>query len=323
MEEKKKISGKIVAALMAIALILSIVLILLSYFRGQRAEGASTFMLNTNYSGVYLTLESVETKQNAGGESYSVYHLCLHNETEREVVCPNTFSIIRYPTERALSREEATLPLAIESAESKLLPGQTLGLALSTEGFDTTIPGEYSVTYDVCVNRDDAALSLRFNVFGTQEKKIIALADRAMRSKYPLFPLGSFYVTLRERTDGGFRAVYSLKLGGKMTSEDFCVEVDASIKNASLDVYPKSTLYAAFIFRVNEEKIRAAELKLREAAREYQDLRSCSLHYDEDDRTLYLMTELIIEIECDPDAPGGCGIDHEHLFFREKVCSLP
>ena len=87
--------------------------------------------------------------------------------------------------------------------------------------------------------------------------------------------------------------------------------------------YDESETWFAMIPYITAEKINDAEIKLKEQIKEYGELKSFYLFLEEDEQSLYLMTEQIIDIEDAPDGHSGCGFDHEHLFFREKVCSLP
>ena len=69
------------------------------------------------------------------------------------------------------------------------------------------------------------------------------------------------------------------------------------------------------------EKIRAAEEKLEKQLEKYDESSSFYLSIDSEGY-LCLNAEIIIKYEGTFEG-GGCGIDHDHKFFTERICSLP
>lgn len=83
----------------------------------------------------------------------------------------------------------------------------------------------------------------------------------------------------------------------------------------------KITEYMQYIFRVDVEAIKTAEMKIIEQAP--QEFKSSSFHIQEDeDGYLCLCREVIVELEPPVEngyIMGGCGYDHDHLFFNERL----
>jgi len=87
----------------------------------------------------------------------------------------------------------------------------------------------------------------------------------------------------------------------------------------------KITEYMQYIFRVDVEAIKTAEMKIIEQTpQEVQSLSSFYLQEDEEGY-LCLCTEAIVKLD-PPDengyVMGGCGYDHDHLFFKEKLIKI-
>jgi len=84
---------------------------------------------------------------------------------------------------------------------------------------------------------------------------------------------------------------------------------------------PVRASLAEHMEKVDFDLLKAAEAKIREDAAPYEE--SWSFHLEEWEGYLCLGTELLVDIEPPASSDGfqssGCGIDHEHLFFRERI----
>lgn len=88
---------------------------------------------------------------------------------------------------------------------------------------------------------------------------------------------------------------------------------------------PIEDRYKTYINRIDVDLLRIAEETIRNEAP--LDAESLGFYLDERGERLYLCAEAIVEI--DPPntvvyedgtvSSGGCGIDHEHLFFIEPI----
>ena len=83
--------------------------------------------------------------------------------------------------------------------------------------------------------------------------------------------------------------------------------------------------YIQDVASVDIEDLKAAEASI--IVQSPQEFKSDSFHIEKDDNGyLYLCREVIVELEPPEEngyVMGGCGYDHDHLFFKEKISSKP
>lgn len=92
-----------------------------------------------------------------------------------------------------------------------------------------------------------------------------------------------------------------------------------SLSNKTLMIDEK---YEAYIPYISEDLIRKAELILTEAI-VGQERYGIYLSTDQDGY-LCLAVEIIVSLTPPPDINyGGCGIDHDHVFHRERISTQP
>ena len=152
-----------------------------------------------------------------------------------------------------------------------------------------------------------------------EERAIIALADAEILKKYPIESLDHYQISIDQGRNGDYFVRYKLMIGNYRTYESYTVELNAD--KTIGDVYGDYGEYAAYLPYATEEKIRAAEEKLEKQLEKYDERSHFYLSID-GEGYLCLNAEIIIKYEGTFEG-GGCGIDHDHKFFTERICSLP
>lgn len=152
-----------------------------------------------------------------------------------------------------------------------------------------------------------------------EERSIIALADAEILKKYPIESFDHYQISIDQGRNGDYFVRYKLMIGNYRTYESYTVKLndDKTVE----DVYGNYGEYAVYLPYATEEKIRAAEEKLEKQLEKYDERSHFYLSIDSEGY-LCLSAEIIIEYEGFFEG-GGCGIDHDHKFFTERICSLP
>ena len=153
-----------------------------------------------------------------------------------------------------------------------------------------------------------------------------ALADVAAGILWAEFDLpdrAHFETQVRRHVSNGTANVeFELRIGGYHTYESYKVyfEADGSVKNIS-DICTGE--YSRFLENATAERIAVAEAALANQLAEYDRHSGYYLTIDEEGY-LCLSAEVIVEIT--PSlldklfSEDGCGIDHEHKFFHQRIC---
>ena len=152
-----------------------------------------------------------------------------------------------------------------------------------------------------------------------EERSVIELANAEILKKYPIESFDHYQISIDQGRNGAYFVRYELMIGNYRTYESYTVKLNAD--KTIEDVYGNYGEYAAYLPYATEEKIRAAEEKLEKQLEKYDESNSFYLSIDSEGY-LCLSAEIIIEYEGFFEG-GGCGIDHDHKFFTERICSLP
>lgn len=152
-----------------------------------------------------------------------------------------------------------------------------------------------------------------------EERSVIELANAEILKKYPIESLDHYQISIDQGRNGDYFVRYELMIGNYRTYESYTVELNAD--KTIGDVYGDYGEYAAYLPYATEEKIRAAEEKLEKQLEKYDERSHFYLSIDSEGY-LCLSAEIIIKYEGFFEG-GGCGIDHDHKFFTERICSLP
>lgn len=141
-----------------------------------------------------------------------------------------------------------------------------------------------------------------------EEQALIGLANTEILREYPITSLEPYRVDIRKNTKGEYSVEYTLMIGNYRTHESYTVHfhTDKTVNN----VYGNYGEYASYLPYATADKIRAAEEKLIKRLAKYDAHSGFYLSIDEG--YLCLNAEVIIQL---------IG-DHEHKFFKEKICSL-
>lgn len=153
-----------------------------------------------------------------------------------------------------------------------------------------------------------------------------ALADRAAEilwEEYDLPAREHFDTEVRRHVSNGRASVeFELHIGGYRTWESYTVyfETDGSVRKVSDSSMGE---YSRFLENATSERMSAAEAALTERLAEYGEHSGYYLTVD-DEGYLCLSAEVIVELTPSLLAglfsEGGCGVDHEHKFFNERIC---
>ena len=162
--------------------------------------------------------------------------------------------------------------------------------------------------------------------FSQAELDVIAVADKIFTETYGFEDLSLFYVRIMELTNK-YLLSYHLSFLGMNTDEYYSISLDKEMGLIETMAYSegKFSKYIgddAFISALN-----AAKNAIVRQTAEYNETNN--FYFMEIDGYLCLCSEIIVDIdppkyETDEDGNsyGGCGIDHDHLFFTEKICPI-
>lgn len=80
-----------------------------------------------------------------------------------------------------------------------------------------------------------------------------------------------------------------------------------------------SNSYTQYLDDIDLDLLKAAEKKIREELSQYSDTQ-VDFYLQDREGYLYLIAEIIVDITPPSGAEdSGCGIDHEHKFFEERI----
>ena len=144
-----------------------------------------------------------------------------------------------------------------------------------------------------------------------EELEMIELADAFMATEYPAVLLEDCRVETRQNTKGEYTVEYTLTIGSYRTGESYTVRFDAD-KKVENSYSSHEGIYSVYLPYATEDKISAAEEKLKTQLEKYDRHSGFYLQID-DDGFLCLTAEVIV------DLPYG-NPDHEHKFFNERIC---
>ena len=155
-----------------------------------------------------------------------------------------------------------------------------------------------------------------------ETKAILAVTDKAMRDNYGINDLSVYGTSVHKSPNGYTYAEYTLYILGHHTDESyyFSLTSDYEIHDVDLDSIGK---YSRYLSVVTKEDFKRAHEAIYEQTKKYNEEPYYYLEIDEEG-FLCLNTEIIVHFDVseDPDS-AGCGIDHDHLFFSERLCAKP
>lgn len=164
--------------------------------------------------------------------------------------------------------------------------------------------GTYTPTYEMQAKE----------VLTKEEKELRDVADEAVMEEYGITDLSPYHtwIYVHERAT---EVMYTLCIHGYDTHEKYWVSFTPGTKEVE-GVDGAYGEYACFLGVATEKAVREAEEKLQEKGDG-----AYWLSIDEDGY-LCLNLEVIRHLEKD-EMSGILGEDHEHLFFKERICKKP
>ena len=222
-----------------------------------------------------------------------------------------------------------TLPPEGETTTNDNTPiGQPFGTTAVSTDEDTTA-AEPDTTAEVTTAEETTATTAAdttdpYEGLSSAERQVREIADTALRERYSLPAWEHFAIRVDDAADGSIWVWYDLELFGYYTSEGYRVILDAHMAVTQVSGYSVGK-YACYLETATAEAFAAAEEKLG------GDRSELYLTVDSEG-WLCLCKEEIVSIFVTPetdesgnvleDAPtSGCGIDHEHVFYTERICS--
>ena len=161
-----------------------------------------------------------------------------------------------------------------------------------------------------------------------EELQLCRIATEAINDEFGDVDLSSFEASIYKFKSGEISVSYTFVLCGIRTEEGFSVELtpELEVKRTYSDNIGK---YSKYLNDVEfKTAVEAAKAKIDEKATSYNE--TPDYYFIEEEGYLCLSTELIVNI--DPPnyetEPGGtviecgCGIDHDHIFFTERICPI-
>ena len=199
------------------------------------------------------------------------------------------------------------------------------GVTLPPEGESTTNDNTpIGQPFETTAEDTAADTTDPYEGLSSAERQVREIADTALRERYSLPAWEHFAIRVDDAADGSIWVRYDLELFGYYTSEGYRVVLDAHMAVTQVSGYSVGK-YACYLETATAEAFAAAEEKLG------GDRSELYLTVDSEG-WLCLCKEEIVSIFVTPetdesgnvleDAPtSGCGIDHEHVFHTERICS--
>lgn len=180
------------------------------------------------------------------------------------------------------------------------------------------------MNYDDASRIEDIVKTLDADPNELDGEEIIASARLAAAEKYPVINEGDFKASLSTIHDGRVKVELDLYIFGYDTYESYHVMHDERGEILEIKSINEAE-YSRYLPYVTEESVRDAEEALDKSLAEYDRSSGYYISFDSDGY-LCLCAEVIVDIEPpssdeDGELVGGCGIDHEHIFFSERISS--
>ncbi len=146
-------------------------------------------------------------------------------------------------------------------------------------------------------------------------RPIRKLADKALMDKFGITDFSPYKIDMRQPYGEGYRVKYNLYIGGYNTYESYTVHLTAE-NDAVREITGEYGKYAKYLKTVTADAIAEAEDRLMQTLSSYENHRDHLFLSIDEEGYLCLSAEVIVEFETtDPT-----GMDHEHLFFSERIC---
>jgi hypothetical protein len=153
-----------------------------------------------------------------------------------------------------------------------------------------------------------------------EEEALAELAAEALWREKGYLPAREYFAVEvhPHASNGSNRVEFTLRIGGYWTDESYNVRISA--EGEVTDISGGYHSYHQFVEGATPDRIAAAEAVLDERLKEYGGKPGGYYLTVDEEGYLCLSCEVIVYLDGPASGDGGCGIDHEHKFFHQRVC---
>ena len=155
-----------------------------------------------------------------------------------------------------------------------------------------------------------------------ETKAVLAITDAALKERYSISDLSVYGTNVYKLDDGRISVSYTLYIFGHHTYENYKIRLSPDKEIQDIDAYHYGE-YSCYLSVVTKEDFKRAHKAISDQTKEYDEEPHYYLMVD-DEGYLCLDTEIIVYLDIPENSEdAGCGIDHDHLFFSERLCAKP
>ena len=122
----------------------------------------------TEFSGIFLTIESVESSKDARGNEYRIYTLRWHNQSNKDFEYDASHTIEYRNGDTWVDKTVARIDWVLDVYT--VHPNETSDIVATTQGFDTAALGIYRIRYDFKVDGNTYNSWVIFEIKENEEK---------------------------------------------------------------------------------------------------------------------------------------------------------
>ena len=164
----------------------------------------------------------------------------------------------------------------------------------------------------------DTAADITPETLSAEDLALVERAAEVLWQTYDLPDASNFHPDVRRHVSNGTATVeFELYIGCYRTNETYNVKF--SPDGEAKDTYAiQPGEYSRYLSAATPDAIADAEANLAEQLAPYGQH---SYGYLTIDQEGYLCLSAEVIVELDGPSEGGCGVDHDHLFFHARICS--
>lgn len=155
--------------------------------------------------------------------------------------------------------------------------------------------------------------------------KIRKVTDEYLRKSCGITDLSAYNVRMDYvQSSDQYSVKYELWIGEYHTNESVRIRLSSDLTVVDCN-YPNSGQYSRYLKNATDEAVRTAEERLRAKTEGMSGGSGFYLQVDQEGY-LCLAVEYIVDIDPpkldeDGNEIGGCGYDHDHVFYTERICN--
>lgn len=158
-----------------------------------------------------------------------------------------------------------------------------------------------------------------------KDSAIRKVSDPSFMKKYGFDDLSCFTVIIDEDQSAAITVRYYCTFAGVRTNEFYTVTLTKDYKVKSVEDWDKGE-YSKYLSDEFIKQAKDARDSLDEQTKSYNEEDGAYYFEERSDGYLYICVEFIVDID-PPNVnefgdTSGCGIDHDHKFFSEKICPV-